>query len=70
MTKEQVLAVFENYQIRRVYDEASDTWYFSVVDMVAALTDSAATRDYWLKMKIRVKTEGGFELSTLCRQLH
>jgi len=70
MTKEQALAVFEDYQIRRVYDEASDTWYFSVVDVVRALTDSANPRDYWLIMKIRVKTEGRLELSTPCRQLH
>jgi hypothetical protein len=69
MTKEQALAVFEDYQIRRLYDEASDTWYFSVVDVVGALTDSANPRDYWFKMKIRVKIEGGFELSTFCRQL-
>lgn len=69
MTKEQALTVFEDYQIRRVYDEASDTWYFSVVDVVRALTDSANPRDYWFKMKIWVKTEGQLELSTLCRQL-
>jgi prophage antirepressor-like protein len=69
MNKEQALAVFENYKIRRVYDEQRETWYFSVVDVVAALTDSANPRDYWFKMKIRVKAEGGLELSTICRQL-
>lgn len=69
MNKEQALAIFENYKIRRVYDEKSETWYFSVVDVVAALTDSVNPRDYWFKMKIRVKTEDGFELSTICRQL-
>ena len=40
-----------------------------MVDVVAALTDSVNPRDYWFKMKIRVKTEDGFELSTICRQL-
>jgi DNA-damage-inducible protein D len=40
-----------------------------VVDVVAALTGSANPRDYWFKMKTRVKTEDGFELSTICRQL-
>jgi hypothetical protein len=69
MNKEQALAVFEQYNIRRMYDEASETWFFSVVDVVAALTDSANPRDYWFKMKIRIKTEGGLELSTICRQL-
>ncbi len=44
-------------------------WYFSVIDVVAALTDSVNPRDYWFKMKIRVKTEDGLELSTICRQL-
>jgi DNA-damage-inducible protein D len=66
--KEQALAVFEDYNIRRLFDEGSETWFFSVIDVVAALTDSANPRDYWFKMKIRVKTEGGFELSTICRQ--
>ncbi len=69
MNKEQALAVFEDFNIRRIYDEASETWFFSVIDVVAALTDSANARDYWFKMKIRVKTEGGLELSTVCRQL-
>ncbi|MBM3273212.1 Bro-N domain-containing protein [Candidatus Kaiserbacteria bacterium] len=69
MSKEQLPAVFEDYNIRRTYDEASETWFFSVIDVVAALTDSANPRDYWFKMKIRVKTEGGLELSTRCRQL-
>lgn len=69
MNKEQALAVFENYNIRRLYDEPSEMWFFSVVDVVAALTDSVNPRDYWFKMKIRVKTEDGLELSTICRQL-
>lgn len=69
MSKEQALAVFEDYHIRRFYDEQVETWYFSVIDVVAALTDSVNPRDYWFKMKIRVKTEDEFELSTICRQL-
>ncbi len=66
---EQALVTFQKHSIRRHYDESSETWYFSVVDVVAALTDSANPRDYWFKMKIRVKTEDGLELSTICRQL-
>ena len=69
MDKEKALAVFEGYKIRRSYDEESEMWYFSVLDVVAALTDSVNPRDYWFKMKIRVKTEAGIELSTICRQL-
>ncbi len=63
------LAIFEGYKIRRHYDEKTETWFFSVVDIVAALTDSVNPRDYWFKMKIRVKSEDGIELSTICRQL-
>lgn len=66
---EQTPVAFEKHAIRRFYDEKNEMWYFSVVDVVAALTDSVNPRDYWFKMKIRVKTEDGFELSTICRQL-
>lgn len=69
MDKEQALAVFEDYKIRRFYDEQGESWYFSIIDVVAALTDSVNPRDYWFKMKIRVKTEDGLELSTICRRL-
>ena len=62
------LALFENYKIRRHFDVENESWYFSVVDVVGALTDSANPRDYWFKMKIRVKSDDGFELSTICRQ--
>ena len=69
MSKEDALAVFENYSIRRSYDDKDENWYFSVIDVVAALTDSINPRDYWFKMKIRVKTDDGLQLSTICRQL-
>lgn len=60
---------FDGQSIRRVYDEATDTWWFSVIDVVQVLTDSENARDYWFKMKLRVKLEDGAELSTFCRQL-
>lgn len=61
------LAVFKEKEIRRtIYN---DEWWFSVVDVISALTDSTNPRDYWYKMKIRVKEEDGFEPSTVCRQL-
>jgi prophage antirepressor-like protein len=69
MEDERAVVTFENYKIRRFYDEQNETWYFSVIDVVGALTDSVNPRDYWFKMKIRVKTEDGLELSTNCRQL-
>ena len=62
------LAVFENYKIRRHFDVENESWYFSVIDVVGALTDSVNPRDYWFKMKVRVKSDDGFELSTICRQ--
>ena len=61
-------AQFEGQDIRRLYDEATDIWWFSVIDVVQVLTDSANARDYWFKMK-RVRLEEGAQLSTLCRQL-
>lgn len=69
MSNEKALVAFEKYNIRRVFDEDSETWYFSVIDVVGALTDSANPRDYWFRMKVRVKTTDGIELSTICRQL-
>ena len=61
------IAIFRSRQIRKtIYN---NEWWFSVVDIVAALTDSVDPRDYWFKMKIRVKAEDKIELSTICRQL-
>lgn len=71
MSSEHALAVFENYRIRRVYDESSKTWYFSVVDIVAALIqqpDYQTARRYWNKLKERLKKEGS-EPVTNCHQL-
>ena len=70
MTKNKnKLAIFKGKNIRRIWDEEKEMWYFSVVDVVEALTDSVNSRDYWFKMKVRVKSEDGIELSTICRQL-
>ena len=61
------IAVFRKKEIRKIIFE--NEWWFSVVDVVAALTESENPRDYWYRMKVRVKTEDGVELSTFCRQL-
>jgi len=60
------LVVFESKSIRRIWHD--DEWYFSVVDVVAALTDSHDPKDYWYRVKKREKISG-IELSTICRQL-
>src|SRR3989304_5266143 len=65
------LAVFENFKIRRIYDEKSETWFFSVVDIIQALIQQPnyqTARKYWNKLKERLKTEGS-QLVTNCHQL-
>ncbi len=65
------LAVFETYNVRRVYDEATETWYFSVVDVVRVLIDQPdfqAARNYWKVLKNRLKKEGS-ESVTKCNRL-
>ncbi|MHC5062069.1 MAG: BRO-N domain-containing protein [Planctomycetota bacterium] len=61
------LVVFKGKEIRRAIHD--NEWYFSVVDIIAALTDSANPRNYWNMMKNRVKKTSGVELSTFCVQL-
>jgi DNA-damage-inducible protein D len=61
------IVVFGGKQIRRIWIEGQ--WYFSVVDIVGALTDSASPRKYWDAMKRREQKATGLQLSTLCRQL-
>jgi len=63
---ETKLVVFQSKEIRRLL--VDDIWFFSVVDVIAALTDSPNPRDYWYRIKQREKISG-IELSTICRQL-
>ena len=62
------LAVFENKEVRRYYDEVTETWYFSVVDIVAALTDSINPTDYLKKLR-KLDSELGSYLGTNCPQV-
>jgi prophage antirepressor-like protein len=62
------IKLFEAKKVRTHWDEESEQWYFSVIDVIEILTDSSNPRDYWFKMKTRVRTEEGLELSTICRQ--
>lgn len=61
------IKLFESKQIRSIWNEEDQKWYFSVIDVVAALTVSPNPRDYWYRIKQREKISG-FELSTICRQ--
>jgi len=60
--------LFENQQIRSHWDQEQEQWYFSVIDVVAALTGSVNPRKYWSVLKTRLKTEGS-QLATKCSQL-
>jgi len=65
------LAIFENFKIRRYYDEKTETWYFSVIDIVAVLIeqkDFKKAKSYWTTLKNRLKNEGS-EVVTKCDQL-
>ena len=65
------MAIFDNFKIRRHYDERTETWFFSVIDIVAALTeqmDYNKAKSYWTTLKNRLKNEGS-EVVTNCDQL-
>jgi len=61
--------LFEDKEIRSIWDSEKEDYYFSVVDVIAALTDSKDSKDYWYRLKIRMTEEEKSELSTKCRQL-
>ena len=58
MRNKRDLAIFENHKIRRCYNEKTEIWYFSVVDIVQALTGSSIPRRYWSDLKNKLKNEG------------
>ena len=60
-------ALFEHHKIRRLYDEKTETWLFSVVDILQVLlqkTDYQAARNYWKVLKNRLKAEGSQSVTT------
>ena len=61
------IAIFKGKEVRKII--FNNEWWFSVVDVVEALTDSAKPSVYWSVMKSRVKKEDGIELFTICKQL-
>lgn len=68
MNKETAIKIFEQKQVRTHWDGEHETWYFSIVDVIAVLTDSLNPRKYWSVLKTRLKKEGS-ELTTNCSQL-
>src|SRR6185312_3954120 len=62
------IKLFESKKIRSLWDAEKETWYFSIVDVVAVLTDSPNPRKYWSVLKTRLRKEGS-ELATNCSQL-
>jgi len=68
MTKQPSIQLFEQKQVRTVWDDENEKWYFSIVDVVAVLTDSADATAYWRKLKQRLKLEGN-ETVTNCHGL-
>ena len=68
MTKKQEIQIFENKKVRTAWDSETEQWYFSIVDIVAILTESVDPQAYWRKLKQRLKNEGN-ETVTTCHAL-
>ena len=58
MTNKQAIQLFEERKVRTIWDDEQEKWYFSIIDVVAVLTESADPQGYWRKLKQRLKTEG------------
>jgi hypothetical protein len=68
MTKETAIKLFEEKQVRSIWDDTQEKWYISVVDVIALLTESSDANAYWRKLKQRLKEEGN-ETVTNCHGL-
>lgn len=68
MKQKNAIKIFEEKKVRTVWDDETETWYFSIIDVIAALTESIDPRKYWNKLKQRLKEEGN-ETVTNCHQL-
>lgn len=69
--KKEAVELFEERKVRSVWDDQNEKWYFSIVDIVAILTDNKdflTARKYWNKLKERLKKEGNETVSN-CHQL-
>ena len=68
MTKREISKLFEDRKIRTVWDDKEEKWFFSIVDVVAVLTDSENPQTYWRVLKNRLKKEGN-QTVTNCNAL-
>ena len=68
MTQKHQIQLFEERKVRTVWDDKEEKWYFSIVDVVDILTDSANPQTYWRVLKNRLKKEGN-ETVTNCNAL-
>lgn len=68
MSSKESIKVFDDRKIRSLWDDDTEEWYFSIVDIVGVLTASPNPRKYWSVLKTRLKKEGS-ELATNCSQL-
>ena len=68
MSKQEIIKIFGDRKIRSVWDDEAETWYFSIVDVVAVLTESTNPATYWKVLKNRLKKEGN-ETVTNCNRL-
>ena len=58
MTKETAIKLFEQRQVRSIWNDEEEKWYFSIVDIVGILSESVDQQAYWRKLKQRLKEEG------------
>lgn len=68
MTQKEAMKLFEDRKVRTVWDDETEEWYFSIVDVVGILTDSPNPNNYWKVLKNRLRKEGN-ETVTNCNQL-
>ena len=72
MDNNDKIQIYEDKKIRTAWNEETEEWYFSVVDVVGILTEQSTQRgasNYWAKLKERLKAEGADQLLTNCQQL-
>lgn len=68
MEKETSIKLFESKQVRSVWNDEEEKWYFSIVDVIGVLSESENPNNYWKVLKNRLKKEGS-QLVTDCNQL-
>jgi len=68
MTKETAIKLFEQKQIRSIWSDDEEKWFFSIVDVIGVISDSEKPNNFWKSLKNRLKKEGS-QLVTNCNQL-